>query len=213
MRYYPAYLDLRGRPCLIIGGGTVAERKALSLLEAGADITIVSPLLTHKLQELSASGKIAHRKKQFEEQDLSGEFLVIAAAGSPEANINVARACKQRNILVNVAVPSEESTFVVPSVVKRGDLLIAVSTSGASPGLSKKIRRELEKLYGPEYDQFLVRLAAIRKRVLNEVTDEQERRRIFQAIIDSNAIELLSQGKTHEADVRMIELAGLHHDS
>jgi precorrin-2 dehydrogenase len=211
MRYYPAYLNLRGRPCLIVGGGTVAERKALSLLEAGADITIVSPLLTRKLQELSASGKIAHRQRKFEEQDLSGEFLVIAAAGSAETNINVARVCKQRNILVNVAVPPEESTFVVPSVVERGDLLIAVSTSGASPGLSKKIRRELEKLYGTEYDQFLVRLAVIRKRVLNEVADEQERRRIFQAIIDSNAIELLRQGKTHEAEARMFELAGLHH--
>jgi len=213
MKYYPAYLDLRGRPCLIIGGGAVAERKAISLLEAGADVTIVSPHLTRKLQELTASGKIVHRQRTFQEDDLSGEFLVIAATSSPETNGNAARACKQRHILVNVAVPPEESSFVVPSVVERGNLLLAVSTSGVSPSLSKKIRQELEALYGPEYDQFLVQLATIRKRVLDEVTDEKERRRIFQAIVDSNAIELLKQGKAHEAEVRMTELAGLHHRS
>ncbi|HUI46239.1 MAG TPA: bifunctional precorrin-2 dehydrogenase/sirohydrochlorin ferrochelatase [Nitrospirota bacterium] len=211
MKFYPAYLDLRGRSCLIIGGGSVAERKTLSLLEAGADITIISPLLSPKLTELSTSGKIAYRQKIFENEDISGEFLVIAATGSPEVNIGVARACKERHVLVNVAVPPEESTFIVPSVVERGDLLIAISTSGASPGLSKKVRQELEKIYGPEYGLFLDKLAVIRKRVLNEVTNEQERRRIFQAILDSDAIGLLRQGKDHEAEVRMIEMAGLHH--
>jgi len=211
MKFYPAYLDLRGRSCLIVGGGSVAERKALSLLEAGADVTIISPLLSHKLTELSTSGKITHRQKIFEQEDISGEFLVIAATGAPEVNISVARACKERNVLVNVVVPPEESTFIVPSVVERGDLLIAVSTSGVSPGLSKKIRQELEKIYGPEYGLFLDKLTVVRKRVLNEVTSEQERCRIFQAILDSDAIGLLRQGKDHEAEVRMIEVARLHH--
>ncbi len=210
MKFYPAYLDLRGRSCLIIGGGSVAERKALSLLEAGADITIISPLLSPKLTELSASGKISHRKKKFEEEDLFGAFLVIAAAGFREVNITVARACKERHMLVNVAVPPEESTFIVPSVVERGDLLIAISTSGASPGLSKKVRQELEKIYGPEYGLFLDKLAVIRRRVLNEVVNEQERHQIFQAILDSDAIELFRQGKNRQAEVRMIEMAGLH---
>ncbi len=209
MKFYPAYLDLRRRSCLIIGGGAVAERKALSLLEAGADVTIISPLLSPKLSELSESGKIAYRKKIFEEGDLSEKFLVIAATDVPELNISVARACKERHVLVNVAVPPEESTFIVPSVVERGDLLIAVSTSGSSPGLSKKIRRELETLYGPEYQLFLEKLAAIRQEVLAQIDDEQDRRRIFQAIIDSDAIEMLRQGKAHEAEVRMAELAGL----
>jgi len=211
MKFYPAYLDLRGRSCLIIGGGSVAERKALSLLEAGADVTVVSPLLSAKLTDLSISGKITHRQKIFEKEDIAGEFLVIAASGSPEVNISVARTCKERRVLVNVAVPPEESTFIVPSVVERGDLLIAISTSGASPGLSKRVRQELEKIYGPEYGLFLDKLAIIRKRVLNEVTNEQERCRIFQAILDSDAIGLLRQGKDHEAEVRMIEMAGLHH--
>ncbi len=209
MKFYPAYLDLRRRSCLIIGGGAVAERKALALLEAGADVTIISPILSSKLRELSATGKVAHRQKKFDEKDLSGEFLVIAATSSPEVNIRVARACKERQVLVNVAVPPEESTFIVPSVVERGDLLIAVSTSGISPGLSKKIRQELETLYGPEYKQFLEKLAEIRKMVLTKIGDEQNRRRVFQALIDSDVIELLRQGKTSEAESRVDELAGL----
>lgn len=211
MRFYPAYLDLRDRPCLVIGGGVVAERKALSLLGAGADVTVVSPSLTPKLHELSEAGKIAHRKKKFDENDLSGEYLVIAATSSPDVNRQAAQACKKRRLLVNVAVPPEESTFVVPSVVERGDLLIAVSTSGTSPALSKKIRQELSALYGPEYDLFLRKLSALRKRVREEIADEEERRRIFQTLVDSDVLGLLREGKPHEAEVRMIELAGLKH--
>ncbi len=209
MKFYPAYLDLRDRPCLVVGGGPVAERKALSLLEAGADVTVVSPDLTSKLRELSQSGKISHLQKTFDEQDLSGVCIVIAAAGAPDVNARVARACKSRHILVNVAAPPEESSFIVPSVVERGELLIAVSTSGASPALSKKIRQELESRYGPEFDLFLRAFGAIRKRILDEVTDERQRRMIFQAIVDSDAIEMLRQGKTHEAEALMIEIAGL----
>ncbi len=211
MRYYPAYLDMRGRPCLVIGGGTVAERKTLTLLEAGADITIVSPTLTLKLQELSLSGKITHRKKKFEEKDLSGEFLVIAATDSPDLNSIAAQACKIKHILVNVVVPPDESSFIVPSVVERGDLLIAVSTGGISPALAKKIRQEIEAHYGAEYTLFLERLATVRKRVLDEVPDEQNRRAIFQAIVDSDVIDLVKQGKMHEADVRIAEISRLKH--
>jgi precorrin-2 dehydrogenase/sirohydrochlorin ferrochelatase len=211
MKFYPAYLDLRDRPCLVIGGGAVAERKALSLLEAGANVTVVSPALTPKLQDLSISGKITHRQKDFDEQDLSGEFLVIAATDSRDVNIRAARSCKRMHILVNVAAPPEESTFIVPSMVDRGDLLIAVSTGGASPALSKKIRRELERHYGPEYEVFLKKLSAIRARLREEVPDENDRRRISREIVDSDVVELFRQGRTHDAERRMAEIAGLKH--
>ncbi|MGE5809180.1 MAG: bifunctional precorrin-2 dehydrogenase/sirohydrochlorin ferrochelatase [Nitrospirota bacterium] len=209
MKFYPAYLDLRDRPCLVIGGGAVAERKALSLLEAGAEVTIVSPSLTPKLQELSVSGKITHHRKTFDEQDLVGEALVVAATSSHDVNVFAARACKKRHILVNVAAPPEESTFIVPSLVERGELLIAVSTTGVSPALAKRIRQELERQYGTEYELFLEKFATIRARVLHEVTDERTRRKIFQAIADSDAIELFRMGRLHEAEARMLELAGL----
>jgi precorrin-2 dehydrogenase/sirohydrochlorin ferrochelatase len=211
MKYYPAYLDLRERPCLVIGGGAVAERKAIALLEAGASVTIISPALTPKLHELSESGKITHLQKQYEEKDLSGEFLVIAATDSAEVNTLVASACRKKHVLVNVAVPPEESTFIVPSVVERGDLLIAISTSGASPALARKIRQDIEQRYGTEYEIFLEKLSAIRKRALEEIPDEGKRRQVFQAIVDSDVIDLIRQGKAHAAELRMAEIAGLKH--
>ena len=211
MKYYPAYLDLRDRPCMVIGGGTVAERKTLSLLEAGAEVTIISPALTPKLHEFSDAGKITHLKKQYEENDLSGQFLVIAATPSAEVNTLVARACRKMHTLVNVAVPPEESSFIVPSVVERGDLMIAISTSGASPALAKKIRQDIEQRYGSEYGLFLDKMSAIRNRVLEEVPDGQKRYAVFQAIVDSDVIDLIRQGKTHEAELRMTEIAGLKH--
>jgi precorrin-2 dehydrogenase/sirohydrochlorin ferrochelatase len=211
MKYYPAYLDLRERPCVVIGGGGIAERKTLSLIEAGAGVTVISPSLTPKLHDLSASGKISHLKKNFEEQDIIGAFLAIAATDSPDVNSAAARACKKNHVLVNVAAPPEESSFIVPSVVERGELLIAVSTSGASPALSKKIKQELEKRYGPEYELLLSNLTSIRKRVREKIVDESERRKIYQSIVDSEVIDLLRQGKTHEAELRMAELAGFTH--
>lgn len=211
MKYYPAYLDLRERPCVVIGGGTVAERKTLALLEAGADVTIISPALSPKLQELSDSGKINHIQKQYEEKDLSGEFLVIAATASVEVNTRVARACRKRHTLVNVAAPPEESSFIVPSVVERGNLMIAVSTSGASPALAKKIRQDIAQQYGSEYGIFLDKVQAMRDRVRKEIPDQRKRRQVFQSIVDSDVIDLIRQGRVHEADLLMAELAGLKH--
>ncbi len=208
MKFYPAYLDVRDRPCLVVGGGPVAERKALLLLDAGARVTVVSPSLTQKLQSLSGSGKITHHKREFSEQDLASKFIVIAATNSVEVNSRIARTCKDRSILVNVAMQPEEGNFVVPSVVERGELLIAISTGGASPALSKKLRQELEARYGPEYGIFLSMVAGIRRRVLSDVTDEQKRREIFQRIAESDAIELVRQGKTREAEARLDEIAG-----
>jgi precorrin-2 dehydrogenase/sirohydrochlorin ferrochelatase len=209
MKYYPVYLNLRERPCVIAGGGQVAERKALSLLEAGAEVTVISPSLTHKLQELSQSGKIVHLPKTFDEKDLTGALLVIAATDSLEVNAGIGRVCRKRHILVNVVAPPDESTFIVPSVVERGELLIAVSTSGVSPALSKKIRRELEERYGPEYEVFLGKMSMFRARLMDEVKDEGARREILQALADSDVISLLKEGKTHEADHRIGEIARL----
>lgn len=209
MKYYPVYLDLRERRSVVVGGGRVAERKILSLLEAGADVAVVSPLLTRKLAELAAAGKIGHRAREFEDRDITGAYLVVAATDSEEINRVIGRLCRKMQVLVNVVAPPEESTFIVPSLVDRGELLIAVSTCGTSPALSKKIRRELEDRYGREYDLFLQKMSLLRRRLVEEVRDEASRREIFQALVDSDVLELLKQGKLHEADHRISELTGL----
>lgn len=206
MKYYPVFLLLRERPCLIIGGGEVAERKTLSLLEAGADVTVVSPTLSPKLAELARTQKVRHLPRTFEEHDLAGIFLVVAATDSPEINTSVARVCRKKHVLVNVASPPEESSFIVPSVVERGDLVIAISTSGDSPGLSKRIRRELEERYGREYEVFLSRMEALRKRLKEEIADEKKRREILEAVLDSDVLYLLKNREQHEADHRIEEI-------
>jgi len=189
----------------------VAERKTISLLEAGAQVTVLSPTLTPKLLALAGSGKITHAKKMFEEKDLAGEFLVIAATNDPGVNSRVAQACRTKHVLVNSVMPPGESSFIVPSVVERGDLVIAVSTSGASPALARKIRQDLERTYGPEYEHLLDKLSSVRARVLEEVPEEGRRREIFQALADSEVLDLLRRGETHAAELRMLEIAGLKH--
>lgn len=206
MKYYPVNLDLRERRCVVVGGGRVAERKTLSLLEAGGDVTVVSPSLTPKLAELAASGKVVQVPSPFHESHLANAHLVIAATNDLAVNRAVAQLCRKKGILVNVAAPPGESSFIVPSVVKRGDLVIAVSTGGASPALSRSIRQELEKQYGPEYELLLARLAAVRKRLHEEVGSEKSRRQVLEAIIGSGVLDLLRQGKLHEADHAIDEL-------
>jgi len=208
MKYYPVYLDLRDRPCLVIGGGAVAERKTLSLLGSGAGVKIISPELTPKLRDLSETGKITHVARKFEDRDVACVFLVIVATDSLEVNRHVADICAKKNILVNVAAPPEKSTFIVPSVVERGELLISISTSGASPALAKNIRKELEGKYGPEYGLFLEKLRMVRNHLVDESVDEAARRAVLMALVDSDILDLLRAGKTREAEHRVWELAG-----
>jgi precorrin-2 dehydrogenase/sirohydrochlorin ferrochelatase len=206
MRYYPVFLDVRGRRCIVVGGGKVAERKALALFDAGADLDLVSPELTPILRELARKGKITHHPKHFDEQDLAGAYLVIAATNDTAVNEVVARASKKAGILVNAATSPNEGTFVMPSVVERGDLLIAISTCGNSPALARKVREDLERSYGPEYGVFLEKMAMLRRRMLKEVADEDVRRKIYQAVVDSDVLYLLKAGQAHEADHRISEI-------
>jgi precorrin-2 dehydrogenase/sirohydrochlorin ferrochelatase len=206
MRFYPVYLDLRGRTCAVVGGGRVAERKALSLFDAGAIVVVVSPLLTPSLQVLADTGKVRFRNKIFQEEDLRGVYLAIAATDDASANAFVAEACRKAGILVNVVTDPSAGTFIVPSVVERGDLLIAVSTCGDSPALARRVREDLEQTYGPEYGVFLEKMALLRRKLLAQVTDEGMRRKVFQAIVDSDVLYLLKAGEGHEADRRIEEI-------
>lgn len=206
MKYYPAFLDLRGRPCLVVGGGPVAERKAIALFDAGADLSVVSPALTPALHEIADKGKITYRKKNFDEHDLTGMFLAVAATDDVGVNAAVAHACRKNGVLVNVATAPDEGTFIVPSVVERGDLLIAISTCGDSPALARRVREELEHTYGPEYGVFLEKMALLRRRLLREVPNEEDRRKVFQALVDADILYLLRAGQVHEADHRIADI-------
>lgn len=191
--YYPLYIKLEGKRVSVIGGGRVAERKILPLLRRGAKVTVISPDLTKRLKDLSRKGKIRHLPKPYEKGDLKGAFLVIAAAGKKEINRDIAKEAASSCCLYNVVDDPEASNFIVPSFFNRGSLLIAISTSGTSPALSKRIRKELEKGYGKEYGIFLNMMGGIRKRLIREVSSEAERRKIFKNLVDSDLLEVIKK--------------------
>ncbi|MBF0505350.1 MAG: bifunctional precorrin-2 dehydrogenase/sirohydrochlorin ferrochelatase [Nitrospirae bacterium] len=186
--YYPAFMDLRGKNCVVIGGGKIAERKVLSLLRCGANVTVISPFVTVVLAEYSGRRRIRHIKRNYRKGDLGEAFLVIAATSDEEVNREVSL---EAPCLLNVVDAPELANFIVPSVVKRGPLAFAVSTSGASPALAKSIRKELELLYDKEFGIFVDFLGRQRKNVLRGIADEQTRKRIIKQISGPGIIKKL----------------------
>jgi precorrin-2 dehydrogenase/sirohydrochlorin ferrochelatase len=189
--YYPIYLNLAGRKCVVVGGGEVAERKIETLLAAGARVCLISPGLTPRLSQWVMAGKLVHVCREYLHGDLEGAYLVIGATDDTAINRQVAEDAERAGILVNIVDVPDLCNFIVPSVVVRGDLQLGISTGGKSPALAKKIRRQLEQLYGPEYDEYLNLLGKCRKLILENISDITRRRNIFQALVDSDLIELI----------------------
>jgi siroheme synthase-like protein len=163
--YYPAFLDLRGRRCLVVGGGAVAERKVEALREAGARVVIVSPTLTSRLRALVSAGTVEHRARSFRCHDTGGCALVVAATGEGAVDDAVAAAARRVRALVNVVDRPAACDFILPSVLRRGDLQIAVSTGGRSPALAREIRRRLEVQIDDEYGELVTRVGDARARL------------------------------------------------
>ncbi len=199
MRYYPAFLDLRGKRCAVIGGGKVAERKVRALLEAGAKVYVASPELTPALARMAHQGRIAYKRGPYEQLDLDGVFLVIAATDRPFAQRQVAVDAARRNILCNVVDAPEPSSLIVPASFARGDLQIAISTGGTSPALAQQLRQHLEKQFGVEYAQFLRWMQAARKRLLRRIGSGELRAETFHRLARSSILRLLRSGHLKKA--------------
>ncbi|MDP2918019.1 MAG: bifunctional precorrin-2 dehydrogenase/sirohydrochlorin ferrochelatase [bacterium] len=157
--YYPLNVDIENKKCVVVGGGSVAERKVKTLLKYGAKITVISPKLTKGLKALKKKRKIIHINKKYSPSCLSGAFLAIGATDDTALNSALGKLAQRKNLLVNVVDKPKYGNFIAPAVVKRGLLNIAISTSGASPALAKKIRIDLEKRYGKEYKKIVNDLA------------------------------------------------------
>jgi len=153
--YLPISLKVAGRPCVVIGGGRVAERKIRSFLECGASITVISPSLTQSLAGLIAEGRIKHLARKYRLGDLAGAFLVIVATDDRMANRAAVEEAKDSGVLVSDSTDGEAGDFIFPATLRRGDLTISVSTSGTSPLVAKRIRDEIEALYSEEYGGIL----------------------------------------------------------
>ena len=188
--YYPAFLNLKGKKTVVIGGGKVAERKILALLKAGADVTVISPKITKRIAGEKLKGSLKHIPRQYRKGDVKNTFLVIAATDSEEINQKVS---EDATCLVNVVDTPSLCNFIVPSVLQRGPLTIAVSTGGISPALSKSIRKELEKLYGPEFTEYLRLLETIRKRAMKEIQNKKSRADFLKSLASEEIVKMLRQ--------------------
>jgi precorrin-2 dehydrogenase/sirohydrochlorin ferrochelatase len=162
--YFAAFLDLRNRRCLVVGGGPVGERKVDGLIECGARVVLVSPTLTTSLATLVAAGRIEHHARGFRRSDLRGCRVVVAATGRATIDRAVAAAARRARVLVNAVDRPRACDFILPSVLRRGQLQIAVSTGGRSPALAREIRRRLETLFGPEYAALVEAAGRARRR-------------------------------------------------
>jgi precorrin-2 dehydrogenase/sirohydrochlorin ferrochelatase len=201
--YYPISLKLKGRKCLVVGGGQVALRKAKALLEHDANVEVVSPTLCPELNQMTTDGAIRVTQRDYKTEDLQQAFIAIAATDNVKINKRVASEARRRGILVNVVDDPKNSDFIAPSYLKRGDVIIAVSTSGRSPALARKIRSELEKSFNAEYEHLAIIADEIRSNLKQQgITVNSD---AWQEVLGLNSLmDLLRQGKNREAKEIML---------
>ncbi|TAK06831.1 bifunctional precorrin-2 dehydrogenase/sirohydrochlorin ferrochelatase [bacterium] len=206
MGYYPIFLDMAGRPCVVIGGGAVAEHKVEGLLQAGAHVTVVSPELTSKLASLVSQGRVRHIARPYQPGDLKGYALAFVATDDYGVNGDVATEGQQLGVWVNAADDPARCDFILPSVLRRGELVVAVATGGSSPALSRAIREELEAYFTEDYAV----LAAIVGKVRQELKGHSfvAKPEAWHNAIDGNLCRLIREGKEEEAKVYLLERLG-----
>ncbi len=210
MHMYPISLHVTGRQALVVGGGEVARRKVGALLAAGAQVRVVAPELCPGLAELAHTGRVGWHRGRYETADLDGVWLVIGATDDPDVNAQVAAEAEARGLLVNIVDQPDLCNFTVPAVLQRGGLTIAVSTGGSSPALARRLREELEERYGPAYGVLSDLLGELRPRVRESIPEQQGRQALWEAILDSAALELIADGRTEDARRLVEQLVSAH---
>lgn len=198
---YPVALDVRGKTCVVVGGGAVGLRKALGLAEAGADVLVVAPKASEKLQGYVEEGRFRYVKASFEPIHLNGAFLVVAATDRPDVNTAVAHAAKTQGALLNLAAPAgereEEGDFIAMATVRRGDLLLALTTNGAGPALAARLKSDLEERFGPEWGPYVDLLREMRAEAYRRYDSAEEAARSLRHLVRNDTIrEKLAAGDT-----------------
>ncbi len=196
---FPLMLDLRGWPCAVLGGGPMAEEKVRSLLAAEAEVTVIARQLAPELEKLAAQGRIAWRPEEPRPEHLPEFRLAMSALGDGTANAAFAQEAERRRVLFNAADDPAHCRFLMPSVHREGDLVIAVSTNGKCPALAVRLRERFEREFGPHYAQFLDICGHIRGRISGIAADFSVRRKLWYRLVDSPALALLRAGKSEEA--------------
>ena len=206
--YYPIYLQLQDQPCVVVGGGKIAEGKVDGLLAAGARVTIVSPELTPHLHELVERNEIAYIARRYQPGDLAGAFMVICATDQIEINRQVWQEASAQGQLVNVVDDTPRCNFIAPAILRNGDLTIAISTGGKAPALAVRLKERLQRELGPEYERFLELAGKLRVPFSRHVPDFETRKALWYELVDSDALDLLAQGDEPAAMEVISELVG-----
>ena len=188
MKYYPLFLDITDRRCVVVGGGEVAERKAGRLLDFGASVVVVAKTLTPGLETLKKEGKINHITADYDKALIDDAFLVFGATDRDDVNADISRDARGKGILVNIVDDPDKCDFVLPSLLMQGDLLVAVSTGGKSPALAKKLRGDMEQLFGTEYKTLLEVMGQLRERLVVKGRSSDENRRLFESVVHSDIL-------------------------
>jgi precorrin-2 dehydrogenase/sirohydrochlorin ferrochelatase len=208
MGYLPIFLDVAGRPCIVIGDGEVAEGKVRALIEAGANVTVVSAAASAALTNVADKGELRHVPREYEYGDLHGNYLAYVASRDPETARRAAEEARELGILINIADNPERSNFISPAIVKSGDLQIAISTSGASPAVARKLREQMQQRFGPEYAFLLEIMRRARRYLRRHQADQRERARRLNALAVTllGSVDALDDAHIDEALNRHLEV-------
>jgi siroheme synthase-like protein len=204
MSYYPAMLNISGRRCVVVGGGKVAWRKAQALRDGGGRVIVISPRLGPELAKLAEDGRIEIIKRDYQEGDLEGAFMAVAATDDASVNQSVSREAREKGVLVNVADGPAASDFIVPSAGRVGDITLAVATGGQSPALARRIRLKLEEALGAEYATLLEMVAEVR-REMQQRGKEIANDRWEAALEMDELLKLIKKGETEKARQALME--------
>jgi siroheme synthase-like protein len=204
---YPAILMLDGRLGVVIGGGAVGERKVRTLLDAGAKVRVITPVATPRLQKLADEGRIELSVRPYRRGDIKGAAVVIASTDERTVNQAIYEEALDEGVPVNVVDDPPHCTFIAPSIVRRGDLMIAISTGGTNPAMAVRIRERLEKEFGPEYEAYFDLIKRLKAEV-DQANTQQDRADAWYRVVDSNVLDLVRAGKIDKAYARAVELLG-----
>jgi precorrin-2 dehydrogenase/sirohydrochlorin ferrochelatase len=180
--FFPVFLNLKNKLCIVIGGGKVAERKVENLLTSQAKVKVISPEVTLKLKKLAEEGKIEWERRVYKKGDLDSAWLVIAATDNPEIQKEIFKEAEEKRIFCNVVDVPELCSFIVPSTIRRGLLTIAISTSGVSPAVARRLRETLEEIIGEEYVLYVELMKDLRKQILNLNLSPEEKEEKLQKL-------------------------------
>jgi len=208
LRYYPICLDITNKRCIVVGGGEVAERKVERLLDFGARVAVIGKKLTPRLKTMKKEGRIDHIDADYDKAYIKDAFLVIGATDRDDVNAKISQDGREKGIPVNIVDDPDKCDFILPSLLQQGDLLIAISTGGKSPALAKKLREDLEKLYGPEYQTLLKVMGSLRKKLVMEGHPSDENKPLFEAVIHSDILQHIKDKKWEQVKKIIYDITG-----